>query len=161
MQPRRRTARKLMLVTEDTMRIHDIMSTDLITAAPGELVENARNRMRDHGVHHLLITQGGRLLGVVSDRDLSGQASTATVGALSQKEVVRIGPDATLRDAAAVMDGHEISCLPVLEDGQLQGIVTSRDLIHALAKGATRPAPQSERKILRKRGPRKRPQPAI
>lgn len=143
------------------MRIHDIMSTKIITVSASDVAEQARNLMRDNGIHHLVITQGHRLLGVLSDRDVNGQSSTAPVGAFMTKDVATIAPDATLREAAGMMDGSIIGCLPVMKDGELQGIVTMRDLVHALAKGSMRPPASTERVILRKRGPRKRPQPPV
>jgi len=49
-----------------------------------------------------------------------------------------------------------VGCLPVVSDGRLVGIVTTSDLLTALAKGDTHPAPSPDRTILWKRGPRKR-----
>ena len=56
-----------------------------------------------------------------------------------------------------MMTGHVIGSLPVVDDGKLVGIVTTYDLVALLAKGAAHPAPASERRVLAKRGPRRKP----
>jgi CBS domain-containing protein len=62
-----------------------------------------------------------------------------------------------MRRAAGVMRGRGVGCLPVVEEGRLVGIVTTSDLLTALAKGEIHAAPPRERVILRKRGARKQP----
>jgi CBS domain-containing protein len=73
------------------------------------------------------------------------------------RQPVTITSDETVRKAAALMSGHVIGSLPVVDDGKLVGIVTTFDLVALLAKGATHPAPSGERRVLAKRGPRRKP----
>ena len=72
------------------------------------------------------------------------------------RDAVTIEPQATLRRAAGTMRGRAVGCLPVVDHGKLVGIVTTSDLLDALARGEIHAAPPEERFILRKRGPRKR-----
>ena len=62
------------------MRLQDIMSTNVKTVPPGATVGEARSFMRAQGIHHLLVRDGKRVVGVVSDRDLGGR-----VGAQRQR----------------------------------------------------------------------------
>ena len=55
------------------MRLQDIMSTDIKTVTPSVTVATARNLMRLDGIHHLLVLEDRRVVGVVSDRDLGGR----------------------------------------------------------------------------------------
>ena len=55
------------------MRLQDIMSTDVKTVTPSVTVATARNLMRLDGIHHLLVVDDRRVVGVVSDRDLGGR----------------------------------------------------------------------------------------
>jgi len=64
---------------------------------------------------------------------------------------VTIAPDETPRKAAALMTGHGIGSLPVVDEGKLVGIVTSYDLLALLAKGTARPTADRERSVLARR----------
>ena len=138
------------------MRIHDVMNKNVVTISPETTVAAARERIRAEGIHHLVVTERKKIVGVLSDRDLAASAESARVAEVMTKNALTIAPDETLRKAAGMLDGRNIGCLPVVKDGKLDGIVTTSDLLRALAKGDTHPAPPAERYILRKRGPRKR-----
>ncbi len=94
----------------------------------------------------------------VMSSDIVSISPAAEVSEVVTRSVATISPRATLRQAAGKMEGRTIGCLPVVNRGKLAGIVTTSDLLRALAKG-THPAPSPVRYILRKRGPRKRPAP--
>ena len=138
------------------MRIHEIMSSKVVCVSPDETIAGARNQLALHEIHHLVVMKKRKIIGVLSDRDLTGQPDDAPVSSVMTTDVTTIEPGATLRDAAGMLASGFFHSLPVLEKGELVGIVTTTDLVRALAKGA-HPAPPPERYILRKRGPRKRP----
>lgn len=138
------------------MRIHEVMSKDVATISPDATVAAARQQFRVEGIRHLVVTEKRTIVGVVSDHNLADCADDTLVRDVMTARVFTIAHDETLRKAAALLAGHNVGCLPVVRDGNLAGIVTTSDLLRLLAKGATRPAPQSERVVLRKRGPRKR-----
>lgn len=104
--------------------------------------------MTAHRVHHLpVVNAEGRLVGIVTDRDCrrAFQApvlpiddprarlvpTDLTVGEVMTEQVITVTPGATLLEAAQLMRDHDISCLPVVLDGALVGIITKTDLFHA------------------------------
>jgi len=139
------------------MRVADVMSRHVITIAVDSQVAVARERLAGHRIRQLPVIKNGRVAGVVAERDLTGVADDVPVADVMTRSVVTIAPSATLRAAAAKINGHDAACLVVVEDGNLAGVITPSDLVRALAKGATHVAPQSERLVLRSRGPREAP----
>ncbi len=138
------------------MRIQDLMSKSVISVAPDTDVAVARERLRTGEVDHLVVVQGKRVVGVVAGKDFASVGDETPVSDVMSRDVATIAPSATMRRAAGVMQGRAVGCLPVVDDGRLVGIVTTSDLLTALAKGEVHAAPPPGRAILRKRGPRKR-----
>ena len=145
------------------MRLQDIMSRDVKSLSPDATVEQARTFMQVSGVHHLLVRdeKAREIVGIVSERDLGGPRSRPDRGAESRlvsdimvKSVVTAEPTTTVREAANLLRGHNIGCLPVLEDGKPVGIITTTDLLELLGRGIDRPADRGERATLPARGPR-------
>lgn len=139
------------------MRVKDVMRTNVRTINPDEPASSAKELFRRYDIHHLVVVAKKNILGVITDRDLMDRDEEVAVARAMAHPVVTISPDETVRKAAALMSGHLIGSLPVVDDGRLIGIVTSHDLLALLAKGATHPAPSGERPILAKRGPRHKP----
>ncbi len=139
------------------MRVQDIMSRNVVTVAPDATVRSARVALADNGVGHLVVVERKRVIGIVTERDLAGASEDAPLSDFATREVVTIGPAATVRRAAGILTGHAIGALPVVVDGALEGIVTTSDLLRSIAKGETHAAPSAERYVLRKRSTAKRP----
>jgi acetoin utilization protein AcuB len=133
------------------------MTGALITVRPDTPVLDARHLMVQQRIRHLLVTsEGGQLLGIVTDRDirlnLPSQATSLsvwelnhlltklTVGKVMTESVVTVGPDREARDAAQLMLDHTIGALPVVDGGQLIGIVTETDLLRAFVRNADKVA---------------------
>ena len=133
------------------------MHTNVRTIKPTEPVSRARELFRLYDINHLVVVNKGSVLGVVADRDLIDIDDDTPVQRAMVHPPVSISPDETVRKAAALMTGHVIGSLPVVDGGKLVGIVTTFDLVALLAKGATRPAPAAERPLLAKRAPRPKP----
>lgn len=110
-------------------------------------------------VRHLPVVSGGDLVGVVSQRDILrspgllspvlglGVDTRAALKTLRVEDamsptVLTIGAEASIREAAERMLKHRVGCLPVVEGGALVGIVTTSDLLRAIAgpSDATTPA---------------------
>jgi acetoin utilization protein AcuB len=131
------------------MYIDRIMHTDLITVSPQTTLVQARDLIDKKKIDHLLVVNDKKkLVGIVSDRDLKQNwASPATslsthelnylltkvvVSMIMIKTVVTVPTSTTIERAALVMQQHRISALPVMEDGELAGIITSTDVMAVL-----------------------------
>jgi CBS domain-containing protein len=120
-------------------RVHTLMAKQPITAKFNTTIEDAIAKCKDHHVRHLPVVSGGRLMGVVSDRDLraataQGKHLEQPVGTIMACYPVTLKADDRVSDAAERMVGHRISCLPVVEGANLKGIVTLTDLLdHCLS----------------------------
>lgn len=137
------------------MRVRDVMHKEVRTIKPTEPASTAKELFRRYDINHLVVVDRKNVIGIVADRDLIDINSDTPVQRAMAHPPVTIAPDETVRKAAAIMTGHVIGSLPVVDDGKLVGIVTSFDLVALLAKGATRPAPAGQRQDFSKRQPRK------
>jgi acetoin utilization protein AcuB len=143
------------------MRVEEIMTKAVRVVAPRLDAEAAWQRMREARIRHLVVKDGDRVLGILSERDLGGARGRAarkgrTAGELMTPEVIVAAPTTTLRQAANLLRGHVIGCLPVVDGNRLVGIVTTTDLLDLIGRGAERPVASSVRWTLRARGPKKR-----
>ncbi|MCC7484715.1 MAG: CBS domain-containing protein [Burkholderiales bacterium] len=130
------------------------MNPGVITIGPDEPASVAWSRMEREGIRHLVVTERGRLLGVLSERDLGGRSGGAvrggrTVGELMSRQVASATPSTTLRQAANLMRGRLIGSLPVVEAGRVVGIVTATDVLEELGRGSSRPALRAKRRSMR------------
>ena len=132
------------------MRVRDIMTIRCITAPATMPVLEARQLMLEKRIRHLLVTDGPKLLGIVTDRDvrlnLPSPATSLSVWEINyllarmtlssvmtqNVVVVESGREAT--EAAQVMLDNKIGALPVVDRGHLVGIITETDLLRAFVK---------------------------
>lgn len=131
------------------MYIGRIMHTNLITVSPDTSLVDATDIVESKKIDHLLVVdENKKLVGLVSDRDLKQYwASPATslsthelnyllqkvvVSMIMVKTVVTVPESTTIERAAFIMQKHRISALPVMEDGELVGIITSTDVMGVL-----------------------------
>ena len=141
------------------MRLKDIMQTRVVTIAPDAPAQSARALMRLEGVHHLVVKDERRVVGVLSARDLDARraAEPAQVADVMSHPVISARPDATVRQAANLMRGRSVGSLPILEGRRLTGIITTADLLELLGRGFERPVEKGRRWTLRHRGVRPTP----
>ncbi len=147
-------ARPIYFLGLAAMRLQEIMSTRVITIGPDEPASAAWSRMEREGIRHLVVAEGRRPLGVLSERDLGGRKGGAvrrgrTVRDLMTRHVASARPSTTLREAANLMRGRLIGSLPVVEDGRVVGIVTATDVLEELGRGSSRPAVRAKRQSMR------------
>jgi acetoin utilization protein AcuB len=132
------------------MNVKDLMTAGPITTRPETAVLEARQLMIDKRIRHLLIAEGPKLLGIVTDRDIrlnlpSPATSLSvweinyliarmTVGSVMTKSLVIVSPRQDAKQAAQLMLDHKIGALPVVDEGRLVGIITETDLIRAFVK---------------------------
>src|SRR5262245_31417766 len=116
------------------MRLSEIMSGPVETVAPGDTLDHARERMRFLLVHHLVVAVGRRAVGVISARDLlAPDGVDRTVADRMHADPVTATEHTTLRQAANLLRGRTIGCLPVLDErGRLSGIVTTTDFLELI-----------------------------
>jgi CBS domain-containing protein len=132
------------------------MRKEVRTIGPSEPASMAKELFRRYDIHHLVVVDRKNVIGMLADRDLIDIGGETPVQRAMAHPPVTINPEETVRKAAALMTGHVIGSLPVVDDGKLVGIVTTFDLVALLAKGATHPAPSGERPVLTRRGPRRK-----
>jgi CBS domain-containing protein len=126
--------------------VSDHMARDLVTVAPGELLAAAAKRMADRKVGAALILDGGRLVGILSERDVlravaAGGVESASVSTWMTPNPETIEPDDSLDHAAVLMIHGGFRHLPVVDGGRAVGMLSIRDLVRvALADSAPRGA---------------------
>lgn len=127
---------------EDGMRVSDIMTTRVETVTPGESADAAFARMRSAKIHHLVVMERGKVVGLLSARDLGrpeerSSRQRKTVGELMSSAPVCAGPEMPLHRAANVLRGRNIGSLPVVKGRKLLGILTISDLLEVLGRYGT------------------------
>ena len=143
------------------MLVRSRMTSHVHTASPDTTLAEALGLTREHRIRHLPILESGRLVGIVTDRDLrlavppmwaedqdalTQALHTRRVGDLMITEIVTARPDTPVEEAARLLYTHRVGCLPVLDDGRLVGILTETDLLRAFAElfGARTPSHRFE-----------------
>ena len=128
------------------LRVRDAMTQDVVTVEPEASAAQAWGLCRERNIRHLPVVEGGRLVGIVSDRDLRDlspprdtpdQENTlgwVRIRDVMNAEVVTAHPLDTIEHAARVIYEHKFNCLPVVADGGLVGIITSSDLMRTLVE---------------------------
>jgi acetoin utilization protein AcuB len=116
--------------------------------------------MRRARIRHLVVCDERGPVGVISDRDVGGVGSLRRVesaGDVMSQPVVAASPEMTVREAANLLRGRTIGCLPVMADGKVVGIVTGTDLLELIGAGLERPTPKTRIRVRKDRGPGHRP----
>ncbi|MBW7916901.1 MAG: CBS domain-containing protein [Trueperaceae bacterium] len=130
------------------MLVREWMTPDPQTVSADTPVMEALQRLREGGYRRLPVTRDGRLIGIVTDRDLKeatpSKATTLSIYELNyllsklrvkdvmKSPVITVRADDPIEQAALLMEEHRISGLPVLDGNELKGILTITDLMRAL-----------------------------
>ena len=115
-------------------KVRDVMTPGPIGVDYPQSIGEAARTMRDWGVGAVLVVSDGSLYGLVTDRDLAvravagARAAGEPVGPLSTGNLIGVNADADADEAACLMREHAVRRLPVIEDGQVAGIVSLGDL---------------------------------
>ena len=122
------------------MRVQDVMTSGVETISPTKSSEDAWNLMRQEHIHHLVVMEGRRVVGVLSARDCGGRAGAAirqsrTVADLMTSPALTVSPETTVQRAANMMRGQSIGCLVVTVSNRALGIVTVSDLLELVGRG--------------------------
>jgi CBS domain-containing protein len=114
------------------LKVIDLMTTALLTIKASESVTEAHTEMELGVIRHLpVVDDRGKLVGVLSDRDLlAASKRDRRVADLMTKDVITIHPEAPAYEAAALMLDHRIGSIPVVDGhGTLVGLVTQTDYL--------------------------------
>ena len=138
-------------MSHNDTKVKDFMTTEVSILGRNDTLDLADNVMALGRIRHLPVLEEGRVVGVVSQRDLFRSALAVALGygeraqktllkTLRVKEVmsepaITISAEATIREAARLMVEHKIGCLPVVEGSTLVGIVTETDILRYIVSG--------------------------
>jgi CBS domain-containing protein len=131
--------------------VSEYMNKNVVTAPPDMTIGNASRSMITNGFRRLPIIRDNVLVGIITasdilrflgsgdifDRLITGNASEVfevPIRTLINKDVVFTGSNVDLGEASQIMLSRKVGSLPVLEDGELKGIITERDLVRAIAE---------------------------
>ena len=130
------------------MLVRKKMKKDLITITRDERMTVARKIMKEKNIRHLPVVDGKKMVGLVTNMDIrKAEASPATsleirelhylldkltVGEIMTRNVISISPDISVEEATTLLHDNKIGCLPVVEDGNLVGMLTEEDVMEIL-----------------------------
>ena len=127
------------------MRVSEIMTQAAVIDQPDDTLGEAARKMWEQQTGSLLVIDGDDLVGILTERDILKAVATGSrleetrISEVMSKDVVTVGPQTSLREAAKVMADRWIRHLPVLDGGRLVGILSQRDLAGVLAGALNEP----------------------
>jgi acetoin utilization protein AcuB len=131
------------------LRVKDYMTSHVQTLRPDDRLLDAELLIRRAGVRHIPVLEDGKLMGVLTERDVRRYAPSildstpdeynrifeqTMVGTVMTRDVVTIAPDEPLAEAAMQLHSQHRGCLPVMEGDKLIGIITRRDLLRLVSE---------------------------
>ncbi len=126
------------------LRVRDAMTRDVVTLGPEASAHEAMGICRERGIRHIPIVEKGRLVGLVSDRDLrdvspprGGRDQENTLAWVRVRDIMStdlstISPLDTIDHVAQEIYDRKIGCLPVVDGRELVGIITSQDMMRTM-----------------------------
>ena len=142
-------------------RIADVMSLRLVTVRPEETVQVAIARMLEENVGGVVVCNGDRLAGIFTERDVlrlvggGDHFAELRVADVMTREVITVGPDDEVVEAARLMGERQVRHLPVVQDGNVLGLVGIREALRSLLEILWRdhdPAARATARELLRRG---------
>jgi CBS domain-containing protein len=133
---RERGDRRLVRSEYGSLRCRDIMTRSVTTCSTQTTLREVADKMEDENVGSIPVIDNGRLVGIVTDRDIvcrviaEGRDTRSTLAAEAMSEnLVTCGPDATITEAIYRMGEHQVRRLPIVDaGGRLVGIVSMADV---------------------------------
>jgi CBS domain-containing protein len=115
--------------------IRDVMTRDPVTIDANAPVVDAARQMKTRDIGDVVVLDGGRVAGVVTDRDIVVRAvadakdpQTTRIADVCSRDLVTVPSSASIEDAVRLMREHAVRRLPVVDDGRPVGIVSIGDL---------------------------------
>ena len=120
------------LLAGGTIAVRHLMTSATAVVPPRTTVEQMRQIMAEQRVRHLLVCKGqGELAGVISNGNLARRPGRRAEQIMTVSPIT-VAPDTPVAQAVSCLLVHGISCLPVIEDGHLRGVITATDMLLAL-----------------------------
>ncbi|MBI5253252.1 MAG: CBS domain-containing protein [Euryarchaeota archaeon] len=124
------------------MLVKDVMTRNVITIDKNRKLSDAIKLIEKNRISRVVVTDSGKVCGIVTEKDLiktlgSSKTkrilpSTLHVSAAMRSALIAVREDAEIREAALLMVQNKVSSLPVIDGGQLTGIVTTTDILKIL-----------------------------
>jgi CBS domain-containing protein len=112
----------------------DIMSREIVTVASDMLVEDAAKLLAYHNISGMPVEDpDGKVVGIVSEADVIGHIGSIVSDVMTE-EVISVGEAATVEEIATLLATHRIKRVPVMDNGQLRGMVSRSDIVRAIAR---------------------------
>jgi CBS domain-containing protein len=115
--------------------VADVMTSTVRTAHPSQSLAEAAEMMKGDDVGSVPVVDGGRLIGILTDRDIVTRAvaerrdpQAVTVDEIASREMITVQPDQDLDEALRLMAAHQVRRLPVVDGGQLVGMLSQADV---------------------------------
>lgn len=118
-------------IPEARHQVSQIMNTDLFTVKEEESIALVQSLMDWHSIRHLPVENDqGNLVGLVTIRELkeSDDLPASCIGDIMIQELITVPRDCPIKQGVSLMKHHDISCLPIVRDGKLTGMITDTDL---------------------------------
>ncbi len=123
--------------------LRDLMTRDVLAVAPEDTLGETATKMVDRGVGSVVVSDFGRLIGILTERDMlramadRTHPSQARVREWMTSQPVTATGDTTVEEAAQIMLEHNFRHLPVLDGERAAGIVSIRDVVEWMRTGGT------------------------
>jgi CBS domain-containing protein len=115
--------------------VRDVMTPSVRTVSPTQSLVEAAEVMKGEDVGSVPVVEEGRLTGILTDRDIVTRAvaerrdpQSVRVNEVASRELVTVEPEQDLDEALALMARHQVRRLPVVEEGQLVGMLAQADV---------------------------------
>ncbi len=120
---------------EELLLVAEVMTPEVVTIEPSASIADAAKRMIQEEKGPLPVVEGDRPVGMVTDRDIIARVvaeerdpGSLTVGDIATRELVTIGSDQDVDEAARLMDEHQLDRILVVEGERLVGIISEADI---------------------------------
>ena len=130
------------------MLVRHRMTQHPATVSPQDTLATAQKKMTAGHFRRVPVVQDGVLVGILTDRDVRrhvGVEERTRVGAAMTETPLTLSPATTVEDAVQLMLKHQISGLPVVENGKVVGVITTSDILRAFLEMTGASAPESVR----------------
>lgn len=118
------------------VKAKDVMVEELITISPDEKIALADLTMTRNNIGGLPVVERGKLVGIITQRDVmfarNYEIGGLQAGDLMSKELVTVGPEASLKEILSIMLEKKIERIPVLEKGKLRGLIVHDRILRAV-----------------------------